>query len=97
MSTNCVKCAVNKRTRLDLLCDPCGKEKDKDVAMQKALSHALNRLHSDPYYAWYMVGTETLALMIKAAALQFDMKEEDVRKLYDDVAPKDPMAKKEDA
>ena len=59
-------------------------------AARTAVSYALNRMLNDPHYAYYMVGSETMELLIVAAAAIFEEPIADVRKLYADVKTEDP-------
>jgi hypothetical protein len=91
MSDNCVKCVVNPRTRTDLLCETCGKEKDDIAAAKAAIHHVLNQVRDHPAIGYYMGhGTQSFELLTKAAAALWNEPLDKVRDIFEPTNPKDP-------
>jgi NMD protein affecting ribosome stability and mRNA decay len=91
MSTNCVKCVVNERTRLDLLCDACGKEKDNLLVAKKAIQHVLTQIRDDSSIGWYMgYGTQSFDLLTRAAAVLWGEDHGKVEEMFMPKNAKDP-------
>ena len=92
MSTNCVKCVVNERTRTDLLCEACGTEKDNLAAAKKAIQHVLGRIRDHETIGWYMgCGTESFDLLTKAASALWNEPLEKVQAMFQPRTAKDPQ------
>jgi hypothetical protein len=91
LSTNCVRCVVNARTRPDLLCDACGRAQDTTARSMEAIRHVLERIRDDEAVGYFLgVGTESFRLLIIAAAHLWDVPIDEVERLFTPRNPVDP-------